>query len=539
MRRLRALAVHLGRQDCLARGPAAAQCEAADFVVRGALVVDGTGEPTSAIGDVAVKDGKVLSVGGAFTGATVQEVDGRGKVLSPGIIDIHTHYDPQLCWDGAARPCLEHGVTTIVTGNCSLSVAPCRNEHDAERMVDMFFTIEDIKPKTFAEGVPFEQWESFGDWLRWLQPSLSVNLAALVGHSAVRLFVMGEASQEREATDDELAQMCSVVEEAMRDGALGVSTSYVDIDSQLRPVPSRFADTRERTALASAMSKVGRGLTGEGPGMWACVHAFNDAGGGKDRDMGEYESIRELGEISKASRAPVSFQPVNLRRKDECRQLMEEIQRDGGKLYGQVAPGDISNHLRLSETNNSMMSVRGWGKAMKITPRSARIANFSDPDAAAILIENLERAPNQGAIGQMVVTFVAHPHNQKYLGMTVKDAAELEGVELGRLIIDVSLRDNLEAEFSTFVKRSRENREMIAAMASGRESLFQLGAFDSGALSFTTTAPCATAAAPAAAPRWKHQLSASPLNLPPFVADGSRSSCDPEVWDGREHVCPH
>jgi hypothetical protein len=173
-----------------ARTPAEADA-AADFVVRGALVVDGTGERPGAVGDVAVKDGRLLSVGGSFAGAAAREIDGTGKVLAPGLIDIHTHYDPQLCWDGAARPCLEHGVTTIVTGNCSLSVAPCRNAQEAERLVDMFFTIEDIKPLTFTEGVPFEHWETFGDWLEWLQPSLSVNLGALVGHSAVRLYVMG------------------------------------------------------------------------------------------------------------------------------------------------------------------------------------------------------------------------------------------------------------------------------------------------------------------------------------------------------------
>lgn len=384
-----------------------------DFVVRGALVVDGTGERPGAIGDVAVKGGRLLSVGGSFGGTAAQEIDGSGKVLAPGLIDIHTHYDPQLCWDGAARPCLEHGVTTIVTGNCSLSVAPCRNAQHAERLVDMFFTIEDIKPLTFTEGVPFEQWKTFGDWLRWLRPSLSVNLGALVGHSAVRMYVMGEASQEREATDQELDQMCAVVEEAMEAGALGVSTSYVDIDSQLRPVPSRFADVRERAALAAAMARVGRKSVGEGPGTWACVHAFNDAGGGKDRDMGEFESIRELGLISKAAKVPVSFQPVNLGRKDECLELMQEIERDGGRIYGQIAPGDISAHLRLGETNNNMMSVRGWGKAMKISPREARVAYFANDETSAMLIENLERAPNKGSIGRMVVTEVTHPDNQK------------------------------------------------------------------------------------------------------------------------------
>ena len=131
-----------------------------------------------------------MHVGGTFGGSGARDIDGSGKVLAPGFIDIHTHYDPQLCWDGAARPCLEHGVTTIVTGNCSLSVAPVRNKHDADRMVDMFYTIEDLKPVTFEDGVPFEKWESFGEWLDFLRPNLTVNLAPLVGHSAIRLYVM-------------------------------------------------------------------------------------------------------------------------------------------------------------------------------------------------------------------------------------------------------------------------------------------------------------------------------------------------------------
>jgi N-acyl-D-aspartate/D-glutamate deacylase len=144
------------------------------------------------------------------------------------------------------------GVTTIVTGNCSLSVAPVRNRHDADRMIDMFYTIEDIKPVSFAAGVPFEQWTTFGDWLRWLQPSLSINVAALVGHSAVRLFVMGAGCQEREATDAELAEMCAVVEEAMAAGALGVSTSYVDIDSR---------KVRKTSAFYSCIPAAMHGLT--------------------------------------------------------------------------------------------------------------------------------------------------------------------------------------------------------------------------------------------------------------------------------------
>ena len=221
------------------------------LIIRNANIVDGTGE-TPFEGDVLVKDGIIADIG-KLNGEIGQEIDAKGLILSPGFIDIHTHFDPQLCWDGYATPSIEHGVTTVVTGNCSLSLAPIKNG-GSDKIISMFQVIEDIKKPTFDAAVPFS-WETFGEYLDHIKPNLGINVGALIGHSAVRLYVMGEDSQKREATDDEIREMCTIVEEAMEKGALGVSSSYVDIDENMNPVPSRFSCKKEKIELARAATK--------------------------------------------------------------------------------------------------------------------------------------------------------------------------------------------------------------------------------------------------------------------------------------------
>jgi N-acyl-D-amino-acid deacylase len=204
-------------------------------VVRDALIVGGTGA-TPFTGDVAIDADKIVSVG-KFDGRAARELDAKSRVLSPGFIDVHAHYDPQLRWDRLATPGLEHGVTTVIVGNCSLSLAPVK-EGSSRKLVRMFGKIEDIKEPTFDAGVPFK-WESFGDYLDFIRPGLGINVGAMVGHSALRWYVMGPERQQRIATDAEIERMAAVLEAAMNEGAIGLSTSYVDIDENLRPVPSR------------------------------------------------------------------------------------------------------------------------------------------------------------------------------------------------------------------------------------------------------------------------------------------------------------
>src|SRR5438874_6093923 len=151
-----------------------------DLVIRNARVVNGAGDP-SFTSDVAVRDG-VISAIGPFAGTARREIDAGGRVVAPGFIDIHTHYDPQICWDRLATPSLEHGVTTVVMGNCSLTLAPVKPE-GRRKLIKMFEKIEDIKEATFDEAVSFA-WESFGDYLYFIRPGLGLNVGALVGHSA-------------------------------------------------------------------------------------------------------------------------------------------------------------------------------------------------------------------------------------------------------------------------------------------------------------------------------------------------------------------
>ena len=324
------------------------------LLIKNANIVDGTGTEAF-IGDVLVEDGVIKNVGN-IDGEFETVIDANGLILAPGFIDIHTHFDPQLCWDGYATPSIEHGVTTVVTGNCSLSLAPIRNGGE-EKIISMFQVIEDIKKPTFEAAVPLS-WETFGDYLDHIKPNLGINVGALIGHSAIRLYVMGQDSQKREATDDEIKQMSDIVETAMQQGALGVSSSYVDVDENLDPVPSRFSCKKEKIALAKAATKTGRGV-------WQVVPYFIDM-------KTQLENIEELGDISLETGIMCTFQPV-LSTPDapKAEQIMEAL------LYGQTMPRCFDLNMRLSETSMLLFGMPTWKSIMDL-PTDERKAAFSD-----------------------------------------------------------------------------------------------------------------------------------------------------------------
>src|SRR5262249_61745247 len=198
------------------------------LLIRNAWIIDGTGAPP-VHGDVAIADGTIAAVGPDLAAralpAGTREIDAKGRALAPGFIDVPTHFDPQICWDRLATPMLEHGVTTVLMGNCSLSLAPVRRA-DQRALAGMFKQIEDIPLTAFAEGVSWE-WESYPEYLRYIRSDLGINVAGLVGHSALRTYVMGAAAQERAANDEEIAAMCRLLATAIAAGAAGLATSYV------------------------------------------------------------------------------------------------------------------------------------------------------------------------------------------------------------------------------------------------------------------------------------------------------------------------
>jgi N-acyl-D-aspartate/D-glutamate deacylase len=436
----------------------------ADMIIRNARIVDGTGAPEQA-GDVAIKDGVIIAVG-TWEGDADRELDARGQILAPGFIDIHTHFDPQLCWDGLATPSIEHGITTVVIGNCSLSLAPVRDQGSA-KLVSMFEVIEDIKKPTFDAAVPFS-WESFPEYLDFIRPGLGINVAALIGHSALRYYVMGAASQEREATAAEIEQMCALVEEAMAAGAAGISSSYVDVDENMQPVPSQYANTEEKIALARAMAKSGRGV-------WQVVPYFIDM-------QRQLANIRELGDISLAANVPCSLQPVLSSPTDpnasEILGALEAEKSRGARVYGQVMPRCFDMNLRLSETSMLLFGLPGW-KAIMDLPSSQRRARFEDPDTRAHLIEEMKTAQGMSmALPLLTVGDVAAAENQPYAGRSLAEICQSEGKELGEVILDLSLADDLDAEFRL---ENVMNADKAAVADLMDHPLLHFGASDAGA----------------------------------------------------------
>ena len=429
-------------------------------VITNGLVVDGTGEKPERR-DVFIRDGRIAEA----VAAPERTIDASGRVVSPGFIDIHTHFDPQLCWDGLATPSLEHGVTTVVIGNCSLSLAPVKPEGTA-KLISMFQVIEDIKKPTFDAAVPW-CWETFPEYLDFIRGKLGVNVGALIGHSAVRAYVMGAASQERAATTKEIDAMCAIVDEAMAAGALGMSSSYLDMDEEGRPVPSRFAEIDEKLALAKAMSASGRGV-------WQVVPYIVDP-------EQLLDNIRELGDISLAANIPCSLQPVlgsgGRALDDQVRALTEQHER-GARVYGQTMPRTFDMNMRLSETSMLLFGYPTWKEIMNL-PASERAAKFGDPANRDALVE--EMVPRENSIfgiGHMRVGDVKSSKNEQYQGRTITEIAESEGKKIGEVVLDLSLRDDLDTEFK-LEGVVNADQEAVARLIDG--PLCHFGASDAGA----------------------------------------------------------
>jgi N-acyl-D-aspartate/D-glutamate deacylase len=434
-----------------------------DLVIRNARVVDGTGA-AAFTADVAVRDGVIVSIG-KFVGSASREIDAHGHVLAPGFIDIHTHYDPQICWDRLATPSIEHGVTTVVMGNCSLSLAPVRKE-GRRKLVKMFEKIEDIKEPTFDAAVSFA-WESFGEYLDFIRPGLGLNVGALVGHSALRFYVMGKESQERVATDDEIARMCALLEQAMEAGAMGLSISYVDIDEDSRPVPSRLADMREKIALCQAMAKSGRGVL-------QTVPYFIDI-------EQQLANIEELGELSLASGvmcsiAPITYSPVAPDNWKRSLAKLEEQQRRCAKVYGQSMPRSFDINMRLSETSFLLYGTPEWNALMQL-PIAERIAAFADPAARPGLVE----AASGRLLPLLSILRVGDTYsagNKQFEGKLLVEAAQALGKSLPDAMLDLAVRDQLQTEFQLKGVIHANPDEVIKILD---HPLIHVGASDAGA----------------------------------------------------------
>ncbi len=438
-----------------------------DLVIRNGLIVDGSGLPGRR-GDVSVLDGKVVAVGGR-AGAARREIDASGKVVAPGFIDPHTHYDAQLCFDPFAFPAIEHGVTTVVPGNCSLSLAPLRTDQ-RDAFSRMFRLIEEMPEAAFDAGVDWRWGEGFGEWVDALAGNIALNVAPLVGHSVLRMYVMGAEAQQRVATGDEIAAMADLLRACLDAGAVGMSTSFVDIDETYRPVPSRWAGPDELDALSAVLGEYDRVLQ--------IVHEFFDA----DLTVARVEQLAELSlrHGITTTLSPLFQSDANNHGVTKVMAAVEAARSRGAAVWPQVQTRPIDISFTLDQRSLMLLTMPSWWKVASIGDHAEKLAAVTaQRDALVAEMNALEQRPNAGlGAGGFVVREVVNERNRSFVGRTIDDIAAERGTSYGDTVVDLVLDEGLG---TWFIRESvgHNNSEVVGALLAN--PLVHLGASDGGA----------------------------------------------------------
>jgi N-acyl-D-aspartate/D-glutamate deacylase len=430
----------------------------ADVVIRGGTVVDGTGA-AGRVADVAITDGVISEIGTGLTGR--RELDASGRMVTPGFVDIHTHYDAQVFWDPALSPSCWHGVTSVVAGNCGFSIAPVRRE-DRELLVRTLQHVEDMSPDTLFAGVPWDEFETFPQYLDAIEArGTLINFACYVGHTAVRIFVMGEAGYERAATDDEITSMQRVIAEAMEAGAAGFATSSSPTHSgdRGRPVPSRVADLAELYSLLEPLRDAKKGVAALLPGE-KVTHA----------DV--YELQRATGRpLTWTALLTVKGYPWH----EKIMAANTQARSEGIEVWPQVSCRPLTFQMNLREPFT--FNMRSTFQELMDRPDETRLAAYRDPAWRARAWEEL-----QGQRGALPVNFDsllvaesgAHP---ELIGRKVTDVAADRGVTALDAMLDISIEENLETRFTSVL--ANNDPDAIAWLLP--QDTVLLGLADSGA----------------------------------------------------------
>ena len=347
-----------------------------DLVVRGGTLADGTGAPVYEA-DVAIKDGRIVALG-EIRGSGAQEIDARGRLVTPGFVDIHTHYDGQATWDAHMQPSSWHGVTTVVMGNCGVGFAPCRPE-DHDRLIRLMEGVEDIPFPVLTQGLAWN-WESFPDYLDALaQRRFDVDIGAQLPHAALRVYVMGERGAAREpATTADIAAMAELAQQAMAAGALGFSTSRTlnHRTSDGQPTPTLTAGEDELTGIAMGLARAGKGVL-------QVVSDFADP-------EAEFAMLRRIVE---ASGRPLSFSLTQHAKAPQAWRLLLDALTDatgaGLPMKAQVCGRPVGILFGFELTLNPF-SQQPTYQALAHLPLAERVARLADPQGRAALLAEAE-----------------------------------------------------------------------------------------------------------------------------------------------------
>jgi len=404
-----------------------------DLVIRGGEVVDGTGRPRRDA-DIGIRAGRVVAVGKVDEDAA-RTIDADGLVVTPGFVDIHTHYDAQVLWDPATTPSPFHGVTTVVGGNCGFTIAPVEPS-EVDYLTRMLSRVEGMPLESLVAGVPYD-WRTFGEYLDRLEGTLSVNAGFLVGHSALRRVVMGDDAVGHEASPEQLKAMTQLLGESIEAGGLGFSSSQATThnDGDGDPVPSRAATPEELIELSAEAGRH-EGTTLE---FIPAVGGFNE------------EHLDLMARMSKAADRPLNWNVLvpNAARAEYAWQALgasDYAAERGGRVLALTVPDVMRTHLTF-KAGFVLDALPGWNKTMALPPEE-KMRALADPAERARLAEGASSKEAGMLRGlatweNMTIVETFAPENQGLTGRRIGDIAAERGQEPFDALLDIVLADEL------------------------------------------------------------------------------------------------
>ena len=427
----------------------------ADIVIRGGVVVDGTGEPGREA-DIAITGDRISEIGSGLSGKV--ELDASGQVVAPGFIDIHTHYDAQVFWDPALTPSCYHGVTSVIAGNCGFSIAPTRPSHQ-DLIARTLENVEDMNVDSLAEGIPWD-FETFPQYLDSIsRRGIALNFGAYIGHTALRLFVIGDEAYERASTEEEVARMVEVVAEAVDAGAAGLATSFAMTHrgADGLSIPSRFATRDEFESLIGVLGQKRRGVVSVAPG--------------------EQVGIDDLYTLQPQVGVPFTYGalltfPNGNHVKSAARN--REAWQEGIEVWPQVTPRPLT--FQMVMTDPFTLNVNPEFAALMSEDQDARLKAYDDEDWRNRTAEAFE---HQKAMRPRWETFQIAESSARpeLVGRRLTDVADEQGVRPLDVLLDTAVADGLNTRISCII--ANDDSEGVAMLL--QQDGCTLGLSDAGA----------------------------------------------------------
>ena len=407
-----------------------------DLLIKNGRIIDGSGRPAFN-GDVGVERGKIVELG-RLDGPARRTIEADGRVVAPGFVDNHCHYDAQVLWDPLCTFSCHHGATTVIIGNCSLALAPVKEQERAE-LAGMLSYVEAIPMDVLQAGVPWN-WETFPDYMRAIGQRLGVNVGTLVGHSAVRLYAMGKDASQRDATDDELATMRRLVREALDAGALGLSITrnmnHFDIAG--KRIPAACAPESELFALVDVLREAGTGVI--------------QCGGGTNPELKD----GLLSRLSQACGRPVMYNTLLEQARQPGRwkthlSHVEETVRQGIRAIPLCNPGSVVNKFTMRNCQ-VFRSMPTWLPILQ-GPDDDKLRAYRDPATRAKLRAEVEAplTPDSTFSKRWDLMIVDEPKlakNRGLRGQHIAEIAKAQGKEPVDAFLDLAVEEGLDTVFS-------------------------------------------------------------------------------------------